>query len=110
MRQIILYTLITFFVLQVVSISRTSAQNSYQVIENIFYPQTLNPSEYEKERCYLDIYYPTEKEDFTTVVWFHGGGITGGNKYIPERLMKQGIAIVAVNYRLHPRAKKSGIY
>lgn len=105
MRQIILYTLISFFVLQVVSISRTSAQNSYQVIENIFYLQTLNPSEYEKERCYLDIYYPTEKEDFTTVVWFHGGGITGGNKYIPERLMKQGIAIVAVNYRLHPRAK-----
>lgn len=105
MRQIILYTLISFFVLQVVSISRTSAQNSYQVIENIFYPQTLNPSEYEKERCYLDIYYPTEKEDFTTVVWFHGGGITGGNKYIPDRLMNQGIAIVAVNYRLHPRAK-----
>jgi acetyl esterase/lipase len=28
------------------------------------------------ERCLLDIYYPVNKKDFTTVVWFHGGGLT----------------------------------
>ena len=38
-------------------------------------------------------------------MWFHGGGLTGGEKYIPEQLLKKGIAVVAVNYRLSPRAK-----
>ena len=38
-----------------------------------------------------------------TVVWFHGGGITGGNRFVPEALKKQGIAVVAANYRLHPK-------
>ncbi|MCV9385735.1 alpha/beta hydrolase [Reichenbachiella sp. ABR2-5] len=43
--------------------------------------------------------------EFATVVWFHGGGITGGNKEIPKRLTEQGIAVVGVNYRLYPKVK-----
>ncbi|MCE5341892.1 MAG: alpha/beta hydrolase fold domain-containing protein [Planctomycetaceae bacterium] len=60
---------------------------------------------YIKERCRLDIYYPANKEHFATVVWFHGGGIKGGNKSIPDELKEQGIAVVAVNYRLYPKVK-----
>ncbi len=66
-----------------------------------------NADEYIKERCFLDVYYPDGKKDFSTVVWFHGGGLTGGQKFIPEELKDQGICVVAVNYRLSPRVKAS---
>ena len=79
----------------------------YSLKENISYrtDDEEKQDEYIAERCKLDIYYPADKKDFTTVVWFHGGGITSGNKHIPEKLKKQGIAVVAVNYRLSPKAK-----
>ncbi len=51
------------------------------------------------------MYYPKDKKDFPTVVWFHGGGLTGGNKHIPEALKEEGICVVAVNYRLYPKVK-----
>ncbi len=50
----------------------------------------------------LDIYYPENTPGFTTLVWYHGGGLTGGHKHIPESLKEKGIAIVAVDYRLSP--------
>ncbi|WP_320111681.1 alpha/beta hydrolase fold domain-containing protein [Draconibacterium orientale] len=78
-------------------------ETKYAIDENIRY--TSDASEYAQERCKLDIYYPENKTDFTTVVWFHGGGITSGNKFIPEKLKEQGIAVVAVNYRLSPKVK-----
>lgn len=81
-------------------------RNEYLVKENVSY-RTLEdekPDEYIAERCKLDVYYPTNAKGFTTVVWFHGGGITSGNKFIPEKLKNQGIAVIAVNYRLNPKA------
>lgn len=59
---------------------------------------------YRQERCKLDIYYPAGKTGFSTLIWFHGGGLEGGNKEIPQELKEKGIAIVAPNYRLSPRA------
>lgn len=53
-----------------------------------------------KQKCLLDVYYPTDKKDFPTVVWFHGGGLTGGDREIPRELREQGIAVVGVGYRL----------
>ncbi len=77
----------------------------YELLTNIFYRDaTIEPiTEYMKERCVLDIYYPKKKSGFATVVWFHGGGLKAGNKFIPEWLKNQGIAIVTVNYRFSPR-------
>ncbi|MEM7622805.1 MAG: alpha/beta hydrolase [Planctomycetota bacterium] len=60
---------------------------------------------YAAERCVLDVYAPRNAEGFATVVWLHGGGITEGEKFIPEGLKNNGIAVVAANYRLHPRVK-----
>lgn len=37
------------------------------------------------------------------MVWFHGGGLTGGKKAVPESLKAKGMAVVAVNYRLYPK-------
>lgn len=70
--------------------------------------QYYNPNkgmmdDYAKEVCNLDIYYPSNKKGFATLVWIHGGGLTGGNKEIPELLMKQGYAVVGIGYRKNPR-------
>lgn len=63
---------------------------------------------YRRTRCALDLYYPTDRKGFATVIWFHGGGLTDGKKSIPEQLKNHGFAIVAVNYRLAPKAKTPG--
>jgi len=71
-----------------------------------YYPESVNRSdEYINERCVLDLYYPEDLEGYPTVVWFHGGGLTGGNKEIPQSLKEKGLAVVAVNYRLYPKVK-----
>jgi acetyl esterase/lipase len=51
----------------------------------------------------LDVYYPVDQKGYATVVWFHGGGLTGGERFVPTELQQQGLAVVAVNYRLSPK-------
>jgi acetyl esterase/lipase len=69
-----------------------------------YYNDSINKSDaYIKERCVLDVYYPKNSPGFATVIWFHGGGLTSGNKELPEALKNQGIAVISVNYRLGPK-------
>ena len=71
-----------------------------------YYSQEVSSSdEYIKERCALDVYYPAEIKNFPVVIWFHGGGLTGGEKEIPDALKEKGFAVVGVNYRLSPKVK-----
>ncbi len=79
-------------------------QAAYQLKENISYAGK-GTDVYSQERCVLDLYFPTDKKDFVTVLWFHGGGLTGGNKEIPAFLKDKGIAVIGVGYRLSPKAK-----
>ncbi len=78
---------------------------------NIAYKIGDKLSAYEKERCKLDLYLPAKREGFTTLVWFHGGGLTGGSKEsevmkrLGTSLAEEGIAVVVPNYRLSPKAK-----
>jgi len=90
-----------FSVLFVSSQTRTEAV-TYKTENNLTY-RIGNLDEYQKERCKLDIYYPENEDSFTTVVWFHGGGLTAGEKSIPERLKNRKLTVVAVNYRLSPK-------
>lgn len=80
---------------------------SYETIPDISYINSdyVQADEYMTERCKLDLYYPTNKEGFPTVVFFHGGGLSNGSKYIPDPLLDQGIAVATVNYRLSPKIK-----
>ena len=73
---------------------------SYKVVKDLSY--TLSGDPYAKERCKLDIYYSEELSDRPVVVWFHGGGLTQGNKDFPWLMKQKGIVLVAVNYRLLP--------
>ncbi len=77
----------------------------YKTDLNIAYRTGSNLTEYMKSRCRLDVYYPSNKKEFATVVWFHGGGLKNGNRFVPAALKEKGIAIVAVSYRLHPKVK-----
>ena len=81
--------------------SPSEQQASYQVTKNLVYRQGGDESS--NKMCRLDLYYPAAKKDFATVVWFHGGGLTGGKRTIPEPLKEQAIAVVAVDYRLSPQ-------
>ena len=81
------------------------AQNAYRTDKDISYVSGSETDTYRLERCKLDIYYPENKKDFSTIVWFHGGGMEGGNKFVPKELREQGFAVVTVNYRLSPKAK-----
>ena len=99
------------FFLALAWITGIAQEVDYESIMNLpYYPKSLNQTDdYIRERCVLDIYYPKNAEGFATVVWFHGGGLRNGNKYIPENLKEQGICVIAVNYRLHP-AVSSPVY
>lgn len=74
---------------------------------NIFYyADSISITDaYIKSQCKLDIYYPKNVKNFATIVWFHGGGITGGKKDIPRELIDKGVAVIGVGYRLSPQAK-----
>lgn len=76
----------------------------YVTTEEIPY-RSEAPDAYAAERCRLDLYRPVSGEGFATVVWYHGGGLTGGSKEIPEALKNKGFAVAGANYRLSPRAK-----
>lgn len=69
----------------------------------------LSPGEvedaYRKERCVLDIHVPSGAKSLPVVIWFHGGGLTEGDKTsTPGELMEQGMVVVTPNYRLIPQA------
>ena len=83
----------------------TAQELTYKQVDNL--PYSTSTDAYAKERCQLDLYYPEGATGFPTVVWFHGGGLTSGNKLVPEELKEKGIAVVAVNYRLLPKASLS---
>lgn len=100
MKNIFLIVLLFFFGATI------SAQKiEYTTQTNLpYYSDAISKSDaYIKERCVLDVYYPKNSPGFATVIWFHGGGLTGGNKELPEALKNQGIAVISVNYRLGPK-------
>jgi acetyl esterase/lipase len=100
--------LVAFIVWQIAAFAQNE---SYLLKQNIpYYTDSVMKSDaYAKERCVLDVYYPKDKKAFATLIWFHGGGLTGGNKEIPEMLKNKGFAIVGVGYRLSPKAKSLNI-
>lgn len=79
----------------------------YNTLNDIAY--SPNKDLYSIERCKLNLYYPEESKDFTTVIWFHGGGLNSGEKDIPGYLKNNNLAIAGIGYRLSPKAKVEDI-
>ena len=79
-------------------------KTEYDTKTNIrYYPEADYKNDtYKAERCILDVYYPKNTKGFATIIWFHGGGLTGGSKEIPQALKDKGYCIIGVGYRLSP--------
>jgi acetyl esterase/lipase len=90
---------------------QNSVDKEYHVVKNIFYKTGTDLSEYEKERCFLDLYLPKETQNFPIIIWFHGGSMKHFSKddsfiqAIGIGFAHYGIAVAVVNYRLSPKAK-----
>ncbi len=96
---------ISLLILMFANMGLLHSQTRYTVIENIHYYEDpeINKDEYVKFICTLDLHYPNDKENFGTIIWFHGGGLTMGRKEVPEALLNKGYAVVGVGYRFSPK-------
>ncbi len=95
---------ITLFLILVFTIG--TAQTLYKTESISYYPETIRKSDaYISAQCKINFYYPANVKNFPTVIWFHGGGLTGGNNELPTELLEQNIAVVSVGYRLAPTVK-----
>lgn len=101
MKKVLWMIFMTFMVLNVNA--QKSISSDEVITSNIQYKNGKDT--YIKERCKLDICYDKRKKNSPVVVWYHGGGLTSGQKEIPELLKKQGFVVVSVNYRLLPKVK-----
>lgn len=86
------------------------ASDAITVLPDLAYKSGDKLASYEAERCKVDLYLPKERKGFPTLVWFHGGGLTGGGKTgenvvkIARSLAAAGLAVVVPNYRRSPKA------
>lgn len=91
----------TFIILLLSSILANA--ESYKIESDINYSSKRD--DYSVNRCRLDVYHPTDTSGLPVIVWFHGGGLTGGERFIPNELKESGYVIVAPNYRLMPNVE-----
>ena len=96
---------ISLLLLAVLTFATAFAQERYETKRDIAYTDGKGMSDYRADRCKLDVYYPTARQGFKTLVWFHGGGLEGGDKEIRDELRRAGFAIVAPSYSLFPKGK-----
>ncbi len=94
-----------FFLLLLLMSFHLFAQQEYASEKDIhYYPESVCQNDkYITSQCTLDIYYPKNRKNFATIVWFHGGGLTAGNKEIPKALLEKGFAVIGVEYRFSPK-------
>lgn len=98
---------VLFLLTAIYGVAGVADEVTYRLDSDISYVTEgqADVTDYQRERCRLDVYCPENKAGFATVVWFHGGGLTGGSRQIPAGLKNQGLGVVAVNYRLYPKIK-----
>ena len=95
MKQILLTLMVLLFA------AGAYADETWKTDTNI--PYTSKTDDYSTHRLLLDIHHPEGTASaMPVIVWFHGGGLTGGEKFIPAELSRQGYVVVAPNYRLIP--------
>jgi len=78
------------------SLALFAQETVYEIETDIsYYSDSINKSDdYISNRCVLDIYYPKNKKGFSTLVWFHGGGLMYGKKKYLKRLRTKGFALL----------------
>lgn len=82
-------------------------QTTYKTAEGISYrtETEVKSDAYLAEMDLMDIHYPENVKDAPVIIWFHGGGLTGGRREVPAALKNSGNVIVGVGYRLSPKVQ-----
>lgn len=105
MRHLPLLLLVTLLLaMNLTSASAETIGSDYEIERDLPYAPELNGTP-GAERCVLDYYRPIHEKNFPTIIYFHGGGLSGGNKSIPKELMEKGWAVIGANYRFSPVVK-----
>ena len=78
-------------------LSIIASARDYEYDKEIRYRSGNDP--YIDKMCRLDVAYEKGGEDRPVIVWYHGGGLTGGWRHVPEALLKDGAVVVGVGYR-----------
>ncbi len=102
--------ILTFIVAVCAAVVAFGQNGEYKLLKDLSYVSADETDDYKLERCRLDLYYPEDVKDFAVLVWFHGGGLEGGSKDLPEGLKNGGYAIATVNYRLSGKGGKCPDY
>ena len=90
-----------YFILAVALLCAAAvAAADYKVDRDLVYRS--DDDEYVRRMCRLDVSSPEGATDAPVIVWFHGGGLTGGGKDTPRELLANGAVVVGVGYRLSP--------
>ena len=88
----------------VVLYSNVNFAQKREILNVPYYSQKDISDPYQESQCKLDIYLPNNtNKALPIIVWFHGGGLTGGTKAIPEELKNDQFIIVSAEYRLSPK-------
>ncbi len=100
--------ILLLLVVSILFVPQLSAQTAPErIVRDIAYRPADDPAAGDPF-CRLDLCYPTDRKGFATVIWFHGGGLTGGRREIPAALCGKGFAVVGVDYRLVPQVTVAG--
>lgn len=103
--KLVIVFILTLFIKSVLAQEKVEYKTETSI--HYYSENSMNGDTYMKEMCVIDFYYPTNVKNFATIVWFHGGGLTGGKREIPEYLKNKGVAVVGVEYRLSPNVKST---
>ena len=87
-----------------------------RILSDVAYKTGSALSPYEAERSKLDVYLPDSGKNWPVLIWFHGGGLKGGDKrgtptdgvkpeHMATSLARAGIAVVCPNYRFSPKVE-----
>jgi len=73
------------------------------IVRDIMYREGVDDGEGGvSAKCRLDLHVPDGAPGCPVLVWFHGGGLTEGDRAIPPGLMGRDVAVASAGYRLHP--------
>ena len=81
-----------------ISVASIAYAAEYTKISDIKYRDTTD--EYTAKQCRLDISYVKGSHGKPVIVWFHGGGLTSGDKGTPNELLQKDYIVVSVQYRM----------
>lgn len=84
------------------SVAALSAAAEITVVRDVPYYADLTNA-YQSAQCTLDISTPSSATNLPVLLFFHGGGLTGGKKHFPE-MNRSNLVVITAEYRLYPKA------